>query len=116
MLKSFTPVVTLLLMVLLGRTRPSLKAVLSLLGISLGTCFAIYGEMHLHVYGLCVMLLSVFGESMRVVLAEVLLRDYKFSVMDGRRLFFTIVIIIFILKKEEGKGKKVAGRGCGCGC
>ena len=69
-LKGFTPVVTMMVQTVFGEPFPRPAIALAVLCISLGTAVSSFGELHLNWTGLCLMLLSVYCESMRLMLTQ----------------------------------------------
>eukprot|EP00040_Diaphanoeca_grandis_P043820 m.10387 g.10387 ORF g.10387 m.10387 type:complete len:315 (+) comp8270_c0_seq1:300-1244(+) len=105
MLKAFTPVITLAVMYGLGVESPSTMVVISVSAISVGTFIAVYGEAQLDMYGLIIHEISAVCEATRLALTQVLLKDMKFSEVEG--LFYMapvgavsmiVLVIIFELK------------------
>lgn len=83
MLKAFTPVVTMILLYTFRVETPHMELVLAVVGISLGTCGAVYGEMAFNVTGFSLMMVSEVAEGMKLVLTQLLLKNLKFSVFEG---------------------------------
>ena len=83
MLKAFTPVVTLIVAVLLRVSHPTLSAIVAVAGISAGTCVAVYGELNFSTIGFTLMLISEVAEGIRLVLMQILLKNFKFSAVEG---------------------------------
>ena len=83
MLKSFTPVATIILLCLFKVERPSKLLVVSVVGISFGTSMAVAGEVHMNMIGLSAMIISEFAEASRVVLTQVFLCNLHFGVIEG---------------------------------
>ena len=82
-LKGFTPVVTMMVQSLFGEPLPTCKIAACVLMISLGTAISSFGEMHLDLTGLLLMLLSVYCEATRLMLTQRLLRHMDFHVLEG---------------------------------
>lgn len=82
-LKGFTPVVTIMVQSLFGEPLPSCRIAMAVLMISLGTAISSFGELHLNLTGLILMLLSVYCEATRMVLTQRLLNDMNFHVIEG---------------------------------
>jgi len=83
MLKAFCPVVTMLLLFLVSLERATPRLIASVLLISCGVAMASYGEMHMSVVGLTVMLTSVVSESVRLVMTQHLLVGRSFHPFEG---------------------------------
>uniref|UniRef100_A0A7S0WQ47 Sugar phosphate transporter domain-containing protein n=1 Tax=Chlamydomonas leiostraca TaxID=1034604 RepID=A0A7S0WQ47_9CHLO len=88
MLKAFTPVVTMLLLFLVGLEAPKASLVASVVVISLGVAVASYGELNLSITGLSSMLASVAAEAIRLVLMQTLLVDTSQSIHPLQGLFY----------------------------
>ena len=84
MLKAFTPSVTLTMLYMTGIEIPSKRVVLSVLVICLGTAIASVGEGSFHLLGLFLMFLAEVSEATRLVLAQKLLVNLKFGVIEGQ--------------------------------
>eukprot|EP00043_Microstomoeca_roanoka_P017518 m.183400 g.183400 ORF g.183400 m.183400 type:complete len:416 (+) comp16651_c1_seq4:83-1330(+) len=107
MLKSFTPVVTLIFLVLAGLSQPNRGIVVSVLGITTFSVIAVYGEVNFSLLGFVIMMLSVFAEAMKMVLTQQLFSGIaKFSVLESQYyigpaiLFWSIMAIIFLESRE----------------
>ena len=86
MLKAFTPVMTLLLMMLAGLSRPTPLLAASVFMLSVGTAVAAYGGGTSYSYiGLGCMFLAELFEAAKLVLVQILLASggFKFSVIEG---------------------------------
>lgn len=82
-LKGFTPVVTMMIASLFGEPLPTCRVAGAVLMISLGTAISSFGEMHLNLTGLCLMLASVYCEATRLMLTQRLLLHKNFHVIEG---------------------------------
>ena len=74
-LKGFTPVVTMMVQTLFGEPFPRPAIAVTVLCISVGTAISSFGELHLNWTGLCLMLLSVYCEAMRLALTQRMLQN-----------------------------------------
>jgi len=83
MLKAMTPAVVLVVMLILGTSRPSRSAVFCVFVIIAGTVLEVKGEMHATVLGLILMAVSEVVEALNLVLTQILLQEKKFTVMEG---------------------------------
>ena len=84
MLKAFTPSVTLTMLYLTGIEVPSRNVVVAVVGICVGTAVASIGEGSFHLLGMLLMLLAEVSEATRLVLAQKLLQNLKFGVIEGQ--------------------------------
>lgn len=84
MLKAFTPVVTLIMLVVLAIEIPTTRVSLSVLGICVGTAIASLGAGELNFLGVAVMLTAEVAEAVRLVLTQKLLQNLKFGVIEGQ--------------------------------
>jgi len=82
-LKGFTPVVTMMVQTLSGEPFPRPAIAAAVLCISLGTAISSFGELNLNWTGLCLMLLSVYCEAMRLMLTQRMLQKLDFHVLEG---------------------------------
>lgn len=73
MLKTATPVVTMIVMVLFKLEKPRMRLVTSLMLLATGTCIASFGEVAFSWIGVLVMLLSEIADALRLVLTQLLL-------------------------------------------
>lgn len=84
MLKAFTPSVTLTMLYMTDVEIPSRPEVLSVLVICMGTAIASVGEGSFHFLGLVLMFLAEVSEAVRLVLAQKLLKNLKFGIIEGQ--------------------------------
>ena len=82
-LKGFTPVVTMMVQSLFGEPLPSCRIASCVLLISLGTAISSFGELHMNLTGLLLMLGSVYCEATRLMLTQKLLLHMNFHVLEG---------------------------------
>lgn len=87
MLKAFTPVIVLAIAVLFKIERPPMKMVGTVLIICVGTCVASFGEVNFSLAGMMFMLCAELAEAGRLVLAQYLLQNLKFGVVEGQYYF-----------------------------
>ena len=80
MLKAFTPTVTLTMLWATGIEQPTVRVLLSVLGICAGTAIASLGEGSWNLIGLGLMLAAEVAEATRLVLTQKLLKNLKFGV------------------------------------
>lgn len=83
MLKAFTPVITLMITFAFGVAHPTARIWIAVIGISLGTCVAVYGEHNFDLVGVLIFMLSALSEAARLVLSQFLLRNMQFGVIEG---------------------------------
>lgn len=83
MLKAFAPVILLLLLFSTGLEKPNILLVISIVIIVSGTFLAAYGEIAFSWTGLFIMFTSEFFESTKLVCMQILLTNFKFSVIEG---------------------------------
>jgi len=83
MLKAFTPAVTLAMLVLFAVEIPSRRVAMSVLMICLGTAIASFNEINLAPMGLLLMAGAEITESTKLVLAQKMMSDLKFSALEG---------------------------------
>jgi hypothetical protein len=81
-LKGFTPVVTMMVQSLFGEPPPSCRIAAAVLMISFGAAVSSFGEMHLNLTGLVLMLSSVYCEATRLMLTQRLLSHMDFHVLE----------------------------------
>jgi len=77
-LKSFTPVITMIALFVARLETPTRRLILSVLAITLGTTFASIGELNFSILGVLIMLLAETFEAVRLVMTQVLLTGLKF--------------------------------------
>jgi len=82
-LKGFTPVVTMMMQSAFGEPLPNCRIAAAVLMISFGTAISSFGEMHLSLPGLLLMLASVYCEATRLMLTQRLLLHMNFHVLEG---------------------------------
>lgn len=82
MLKAFTPVMTLTGLVLFGLTRPSMRVVVCVLVICLGTAIAGAGELNFSLVGMCCMLLAQACEALKLIFTQVVLQNLRFDLVE----------------------------------
>ena len=82
-LKGFTPVVTMMVQSVFGEPLPTCRVASCVLMISFGTAISSFGEMHLNLTGLLLMLTSVYCEATRLMLTHRLLTHMNFHVIEG---------------------------------
>lgn len=104
MLKALCPVFTMLLLFAARLEKCTFQLVASVALIAFGVMIASYGELNLHLWGLLSMLISVFSESIRLVLTQVILTGNSMHPLEGLSrlapvcsLFLTMQAIIFEL-------------------
>lgn len=83
MLKAAGPVFIMIAMFLAGLEKPTVPLIASVLTICGGLVVASAGEVHFHLLGVGVMLISEVGEATRLVLTQILLRDLQLGPLDG---------------------------------
>jgi hypothetical protein len=82
-LKGFTPVVTMMMQSVFGEPLPSCRIAACVLMISLGTAVSSFGEVHMSLTGLLLMLGSIYCEATRLMLTQRLLLHMNFHVLEG---------------------------------
>lgn len=82
-LKGFTPVVTMMVQSFFGEPLPSCKVAAAVLMISFGTAISSFGELHMNLVGLVLMLASVYCEATRLMLTQRMLKTMNFHVLEG---------------------------------
>lgn len=83
MLKSFTPIVTMIALVLAGLESPSQKLILSVCFIAFGTAITAVGELNFSIIGIVIMFLSESFEALRLVGTQLMLTGLKFHPVEG---------------------------------
>lgn len=96
MLKAFTPVVTMFLIFSFGLDRPHQEVILAVVGISIGTCVAAYGEVNFSIVGILLMAASEVAEALKLVFTQILLKNLKFSPIEGLYYLAPAAIICMI--------------------
>mmetsp|Transcript_2777 Transcript_2777/g.2912 ORF Transcript_2777/g.2912 Transcript_2777/m.2912 type:complete len:358 (+) Transcript_2777:125-1198(+) len=84
MLKSFTPVIIMIVGYLARIENPSRPVILSIMVISIGTATTCSFTPQLNLLGLLVMFLAEVTEAVRLVLTQFLLQNLKFGVVEGQ--------------------------------
>ena len=82
-LKGFTPVVTMTVQSMFGEPLPSCRVAGAVLMISFGTAVSSFGEVHMNLTGLMLMLASVYCEATRLMLTQKLLLHMNLHVLEG---------------------------------
>lgn len=82
-LKGFTPVVTMMVQSLFGEPLPTCRVASAVLMISLGTAISSFGELHMSLTGMLMMLASVYCEATRLMLTQRMLKQMNFHVLEG---------------------------------
>ena len=82
MLKAFTPVMTLAFMTSFGLTRPTREIIGCVMVICLGTAFAGLGELNFSLLGMGCMLSAQMCEALKLVFTQLMLKNYKFNVVE----------------------------------
>lgn len=83
MLKAFCPVITMLLLFAAKLEKCTVPLVFAVVLMSTGVTLASYGELHMSVFGMTAMLISVVSESVRLVLTQYLLVGRQFHPIQG---------------------------------
>jgi hypothetical protein len=84
MLKSFTPMVVLVMLATLNISHPTKEIVASVGLICVGTAISSYGEVNMNWIGFGFMVMAALSESTRLVLSQLLLQNLKFSAIEGQ--------------------------------
>lgn len=87
MLKAFTPVITLALLVVFGVEVPSQKVVFCVAMIAVGTCVAGASEMNITLVGFILFLVASVAEGAKLVLSQKLLSNLKFHAFEALYYF-----------------------------
>jgi drug/metabolite transporter (DMT)-like permease len=82
MLKAFTPVMTLLGLVIFRLESPTRKAIVCVLIICSGTAIAGYGELNFSIVGVMCMICAQMFEAMKLVFTQVVLQKNRFSLVE----------------------------------
>lgn len=83
MLKSFTPIVTMIALFAFNLEYPSKKLVTSVVFIGIGTAVSTAGEVNFSLLGIAIMFLSETFEALRLVGTQILLTGLKFHPVEG---------------------------------
>jgi Triose-phosphate Transporter family len=106
MLKAFTPAIALVVSYLFGlEPAVSRKLVFSVLGLSIGTCVAAFGEVNFSIIGVLFMLMSQLSEVLRLVMMQVLLCKQNFTVFEGLyyltpAAFFWLILAVLVFESQ----------------
>ena len=84
MLKSFTPVVVMLMLMVLGVEFPNRGMILSVIGVVGGTLVTTSSASGLSMIGLSIMFMAEASEGTRLALVQFLLTNCKFGVVEGQ--------------------------------
>lgn len=84
MLKSFTPAIVMIMLAAFKIDIPTNEVVLSVLVLCFGTALASFGEMNMNWIGFFMMVGAALSESTRLVLTQFLLKNLKFSAIEGQ--------------------------------
>jgi hypothetical protein len=84
MLKSFTPMVVLIMLTVLKISTPTKEVVASVGLICVGTAISAAGEVNFNWIGFGFMVMAALSESTRLVLSQLLLQNLKFSAIEGQ--------------------------------
>lgn len=87
MLKSFTPVITLIMLAAAGIEWPTHRATACVVMIAFGTCFTTTGEINFSTIGLIQMSLATVTEGLKLVLSQKLLKGLKFHAFEALYYF-----------------------------
>lgn len=82
-LKSFTPVVTMVALFIAGLETPTLRLIASVCIIAAGTALASVGELEFSLLGVAIMFVSESFEAVRLVMTQILLTGMKFHPIEG---------------------------------
>jgi len=95
MMKAFAPVILLTMLFVTRLEKPNLLLIISIVIIVSGTFASVVGEVGFSWFGLFIMFMSEFFESTKLVCMQILLRNFKFSVIEG--LYFMAPAAVFWL-------------------
>lgn len=84
MLKSFTPVVVMLMLMVLKVEFPNKGMILSVVGVVGGTLITTSSASGLSLVGLCIMFMAEASEGIRLSLVQFLLTNCKFGIVEGQ--------------------------------
>ena len=82
-LKSFTPVITMIALFVAQLETPTKRLIYSVSVIALGTSIASLGELNFSAIGVIIMMSSETFEAIRLVITQLLLTDLKFHPIEG---------------------------------
>lgn len=83
MLKSFSPAVMVVMLILFRIEFPSTRVRLCVLGLSVSACIASAGEVHFHIVGVAFMMSATTSDSLRLVLTQKLLANQKLQPIEA---------------------------------
>eukprot|EP00521_Asterionellopsis_glacialis_P011892 CAMPEP_0195294946 /NCGR_PEP_ID=MMETSP0707-20130614/16257_1 /TAXON_ID=33640 /ORGANISM="Asterionellopsis glacialis, Strain CCMP134" /LENGTH=377 /DNA_ID=CAMNT_0040356045 /DNA_START=103 /DNA_END=1236 /DNA_ORIENTATION=+ len=82
MLKAFTPVMTMMGLVLFRLENPSKQVVMCVLSICIGTAIAGYGELNFSLMGVSCMIIAQMFEALKLIFTQIVLQKNKFSLVE----------------------------------
>lgn len=111
MLKAFTPVIVMIGLVVSGTDIPRKEKALAVLGIAITTAANCAGAVEYTIYGLFLMFAAESFEAVRLVLTQKLLKNLKFSVVEGQYWLAPascVTLVTFSLLTEWGSSESRA--------
>ena len=96
MLKAFAPAMLLGMLIIMGLEQPSRQLVTAIAIIVLGTTVSAFGEIRFSWLGTGIMLFAEFCECARLAMQQVLLKNLKFSVIEGL-FYMTPAALVFLV-------------------
>lgn len=97
MLKAFTPVTVLALLVVFGLEKPQPSRIVSVVVIALGVFVTTISAWNITVMGIAMMAVADISEALKLVIVQEFLTNFKFSVVEGQYYIAPITAVSLLL-------------------